>query len=319
MKRRFRFNDLKRVSRRSAPTVSAYLAHAQREGEVERDPASQEYYLTPKGQDELDRIVTIERMRQHPVRFSGKVDSLIELNADKAAWIHEKVEANELPLPIQVDTTIYASEELAPMFERMKRDILLEEDVGPRTLFKKILKASTDSFVKQLIWSCIFERLAPPLSLSSILGFDLSFIVRFEGKKLAERLATPGDVRQELEAHRMGRRLAGALLLNLAFIGEGGRGILWEVFGPETYSSNYDLIPLLESGGLLEKEDADRLRPLVLDRYAPRGESAKKALLEIAFRYLKEGGILQIPRDATIESVVESIGIPRPVREPRKT
>jgi hypothetical protein len=239
---------------------------------------------------------------------------LNELDAGDLRKIPGLVSLNELPLPIPVTTSIYATDELAFIFQQVEDDLLDYAYMGPRKVPAKLLKDATDPLVKRFVWMNILERVhmlmewhgdhkldprigkPPPLSVDSILGFDSSLMIRYEAKQLAKS----GGI-QELGIRR---RLAGALLLRLAC-------------GPhETTpsSSSRDLIPLLQHGGLLDKKDAAKIRQhipkarsgrFMLKRGSPEpiSTAGREVILGVALRYLKEGHVLQIPKSITPESL----------------
>jgi predicted transcriptional regulator len=317
-RRKVRFDNLVKVSGRNRVTLSKYLIHGQESGEVQKDARTKEYALTPKGEDELERITTAKKAKHYPVRYSGVVDSLNELEAGDLRKIPGLVSLNELPLPIPVTTSIYATDELAFIFQQVEDDLLDYAHVGSRKVPAKVLKDATDPLVKRFIWMNILERVQmlmewhgdykfdpriekpPPLSVDSILGFDSSLMIRYEAKELAKS----GGI-QELGIRR---RLAGALLLRLAC-------------GPhETNpsSSSRDLIPLLQHGGLLDKKDAAKIRQhipkaksgrFMLKKGSPEpiSRTGRKVILEVGIRYLKEGHVLQIPNGITPESLVRKL------------
>jgi predicted transcriptional regulator len=310
---KLRFTKLFTASGRNKVTLSEYLTHGQELGEIAKDPRTKDYYLTEKGQDELDRLEGQRVEKESPIRYSGEVDSLNELSSyDFDSYqIDGLVRLNELPLPIPVTTAIYGSEELAFLFNWGKDHLLYHDGVSPRQLSKAMLKGPNYSLVKQFLWMHILERLwglaqwhgeyranskypkPPSFTLENIIGFDLSLTVRYEGKKLAKSQ----DV---TEIKRTSRRFVGALLLRI------GCGITEGL----SHTSTYEVITLLEEGGLLDAKDAAKVRRALRGTRPIRrrvahgfetvhssggfGEPEQRIVLEVAIRYLKEGGILEI-------------------------
>lgn len=315
---KLRFTKLVEASRRNKVTLSEYLTHGQELGEIAKDPRTREYFLTEKGEDELDRLEGQRVEKESPIRYSGQVDSLNELSSyDFDSYqIDGLVAFGELPLPIPVTTAIYGSEELAFLFNRGKDHLLYHDGVSPRQLHKAMLKGPSYSLVKQFVWMHILERLwglaqwhgeyranskyekPPPFTLESIIGFDLSLTVRYEGKKLAKS--------QDMNEIRLtSRRFVGALLLRI------GCGLTEGL----SHTSTYEVITLLEEGGLLDGKDAAKVRRALRGTRPIRkrrahgfetvhssggfGEPEQRIVLEVAIRYLKEGGILEIENGMT--------------------
>lgn len=307
---KLRFDNLVKVSGRNRVTLSKYLKYAQVLGEVQKDVQTREYLLTAKGENELERIASAEKAKQYPVRYGGVVDSLNEFEPSDLRKIAGLVALNELPLPIPVNRSIYATDELAFIFQQAEDRLLDHGYAGPRKVPGKLLKDATDPLVKRFIWMNIIERVQmlmqwhgdykrnsriekpPTLSVENILGFDASITVRYEAKELAKS--------GEIQERGIRRRLAGALLLRLAL-------------GPHETSpssSSYDMIPLLEHGGLLDKRDAAKIRQhitkgktrqFILRRASPQpiSRAARGVILEVGLRYLKEGGVLRVSQGTT--------------------
>ena len=120
----------------------------------------------------------------------------------------------------------------------------------------------------------------PQLDLESILGFDITFTVSYDGSKLraAEHLPLGRFANREKMRRRMTCRMVGWLLLEIAY-DEGCDAP--EAFNTKSMSSvrsMYETIPLLERARLLCDEDVDKIR--------------QGGIVEVAFRYLREAGAL---------------------------
>ena len=293
-----KFTELSAACRINQVTLSEYLLHAQEMSEVERDPRTKQYNLTPKGQETIQRILNAEAAKDHPIWFQNRVDSEGDLEAsDLAGPFSEET----TPLPIPVEVTIYGTEELRSDFSLTLVDALAQTgNIGPRKVPKAKLRLMTGRWAMNFVWGLILPRLfelldrhhdfkknargeqPPPLTLDNILGFDASLTIRYEGKKLVRSQ----DIQQ---AHQASRRLIGALLLRLA----GGWFFGWDPFSLSAP------IPLLERGGLLERKDARRLHQILtrkkyggnVARWHPT-KADRTTILEIASKYLKEGGVL---------------------------
>jgi hypothetical protein len=283
-------------------------------GEVEKDPASENYRLTAKGRDELDRIASNEEMRDAPIRYTGHVDSLNEL-LGISALSHfdgfrkkETIPLEKMPLPFGVDATVYGSLEIAPMFEELEEFILdhpalLSSSV--RKARRLVLKEEVIPAGRQLLWASVLDRLwmltewhmlyagkpkeiqkPPPPSLGSILGFDLSLVMRYEGKRLIKE--------GPRKAYQAGRRLVGAIVLRL------GVG-MYETKGSV---STYHVLRFLERCGLIGEKDARVIHRAFKD--FPQ-KSARKVIAEVACRYLQDGGVLRPPKDMTLEQLAEML------------
>lgn len=180
-------------------------------------------------------------------------------------------------------------------------------------------------FAKSLLWDAIMQRMwalinwhkkfdaygedegmekPPPFDLDNLLGFDLA-LIDYKGKALMQ------DIKERRKA---GKRLVGAILLRI------GSGVQEGV----SDASTYDVVDFFDRAGLLDKSDADKLRgafrklgyrktvfrrertskgTLVGSWTVEVGGSSRdgtnsdgsKVVLEVACRYLAEGGVLQMP------------------------
>jgi len=324
LKQDLRFNELAKTIGRDHMTLSRYLHHAEESGEVVKTGKTRRspYSLTPKGQETLQRIVEAQIASKQPILLHGEVNSDGYLQpSDLAGSFSEST----MPLPLPVDVTMYGTEELRSYFPIRTMDILIDKHlVGPKNAPKTTLKLVTGEWAMNFVWTQILTRLMrlyqlhhnygkktknvliitdtkgsilgyhydenegarppPALTLDNILGFDATLTIRYEGRKL---MKSP-DLQ---EIHRASRRLVGALLLRLA----GGWFFGWH---PRSISTP---ISLLERGGLLESKDAEELRLTLAHEKPVRSwfearwrpsKAARAAILEIACKYLKEGGVL---------------------------
>lgn len=178
--------------------------------------------------------------------------------------------SDRLPLPHKVKVGFRGSVEILDLLE--EAESLVEGRAGSKKKAELTLKGATDSFVKDIMWGAILKRISVlsrsprpsvdadkgkrqatgSLSVSSILGFDLMFTLRFDGRKLAGLINQKdekfGEERESgAVARQVRRRLAGAILLWLAS--------RWSCEIPRIRR----LITLLRDGDLLEKHDADQI------------------------------------------------------------
>jgi len=181
---------------------------------------------------------------------------------------------------------------------------LPQERLSSKKAQEEFLKVMTELVVKQFVWRAIWDQAgrmaelqraftrgetklpAPPVNLDSLLGFDLTLTIRYEGKK--SMTAKLGEIQKQQQIHKIGNRLTGALLLSL---GTGSSVI-----------QSKDLIHLLRRGDLIKGEDADRIMEVIPKKGGTLNDVAKKLILRTAFRYLREGGILAEGNDS--ESLV---------------
>jgi hypothetical protein len=222
--------------------------------------------------------------------------------------------SNTLPLPHKVVVGFGGSEEILDLLEEAEYLVRKNENLGSKKVAAAALKVATDSFIKEVLWAAILKRISilselhrpssdegnktkrhtrkpAPLNLSNILGFDLIFNLRYEGKKVDE-------LGVGLK-HLVERRLAGGILLFLARGGLNFRNI----------ARVRRLIPLLRDGGLLGQDDAKMILNVAPNPYMfdiTQTDRMKEALLTVAYRYLRESGVLQLG-NITPESLARHI------------
>lgn len=308
------FKQLKKASR-DGTTLSLYLHHGMHLGEVKHDGKRKPYALTPKGLNELNRIENARKMKEATIRYSGEIDSLNDLTfklpslrESQSFLLQRSLILRELPLPISVKVAMGGSKEQAFILQDLEDYVLHSgTGIGPRKVPKAVLMGATNMIVKQFVWTNLLERLSmlyewhaaydkrirdqgrmkgvkrlqemgkpPPLTVESLLGFDISLTIQYDGKWLAKS--------QDVKVIRqVSRRLAGAILLPLG-----------TSMAPD-YPPSY-LITLLENGNLLDKKDADRIRAALRGKHADY-RAARRVIVEVAFRYLREGGVRTEIRD----------------------
>ncbi|HYW01661.1 MAG TPA: hypothetical protein VE862_09335 [Candidatus Acidoferrum sp.] len=301
-------------------TFNEYRTNGLKEKEVER--VDRKYQLTAQGRNELERIENNIRIQSQRKYYNALLNSLNELTAPTELWtLQAQVSHFELPLPASVDVSMYGSEELSPLFDWAENHLRKHDGVGSKRLKGEFLK-QTKHLVEPFLWMHIWERLTyllgwhgrygvkltketpPPLTIENILGFDLSFRMDYKGKELLKQTNLP-------EVYKIGKRLVGTILLRLAYREE----------ADSEYSSD-DLIPLLVKSHLLDRNDAQRIRRVIPKRVVKRhghkgldstisfpGKSRWKerteVILPIAFRYLREGGILEVRTGSTPEGLAK--------------
>jgi hypothetical protein len=333
-----RFDEWARKTGKNKATLNEYRFHGIEVGEIGKE--GNKYVLTPKGLDELERMRSRQAINQQDKFYGGRVDSSNEL--DSSLSVDGLLEPAEyiLPLPLPIDASVYGTEEMRFVFERGEDHLLYHNGVSPRNVSAEVLKGAVQGIAKQFVWSYIIERVwhlmlwhnvyvdkdgkqkPPPFTIDSILGFDLSLNVRYNGRALTKTGKTLFDASQiGMQRDRAAKRLVGCLLV---YVG----------FGPWTEVTNAntgDMIPLLEKGGLLEKADATRIRTLLPMIHSWRErtkrrkhkstigrqpkpritekerEAAHIEILAIALRYLKEGGVLKPGAAATPESIAQEV------------
>jgi len=234
--------------------------------------------------------------------------------------------ANALPLPHLVDVSFGGTEEIRDLFEEQS---MRANDIGSNEL-----RATTGPFVKHVLWAAILKRISLlsqlhstrtkhesvtersrhsqkplPLNISNILGFDLTFTLRYEGKKMIELInqkAKIGKMREnELLKRTVGLRLMGGILLWLASeLASNGHSEIHKI---------RRLIPLLRDSELLGKDDAHMISKalpkssLVFMDSAGEMDRMKVALLTVAYQYLHKGGVLQLHDNITPESLARDV------------
>jgi len=174
----------------------------------------------------------------------------------------------------------------------------LPKKLGSKELYREARQLATAGWARQVVKQAIRINMMhllelhhdhdrnnvgedpPTLNLESILGFDITFTVSYDGSKLraAENLSFGQFANREEMRRRMACRMVGWLLLEVAH-DEGCDAP--EAFNTKSMSavrSMYETVPLLKEAGLLCDEDVDKIR--------------QGGIVEIAFRYLREAGAL---------------------------
>jgi hypothetical protein len=321
--KKLRFGDLDDSRLPSRPILSTYLAHGEAIGEVYHDPFTKEYSLTPKGEGELNRMAMVFAIKKQPLNFAFELDQL------NPPYIFS---SNMLPLPVPVQGDFGGSEEIHDMFdERLAAQEV--KNVSAGRLRKILQKSATDSFVNNILWTIISQRISdlmeshrafdtrqeadetgekseqgatehkpPPLDVANILGFDLTFTMKYEGKKVVKCLRQKGELGEigELSKFedRIRRTLAAGILIKLA---SGGFRDIARV--PR-------LISLISDGKLLDKDDARTILKAVANPYLidlTEVTRMKEALLAVAYRYLATVGVLNLPKNTSPESLASGV------------
>ena len=289
------FSKLITCTRKNRVTLSQYLKNGKDELEIEWDQKTKKYSLTAKGRDELNRITTTQEIRKQAVWYSDELElsrEIIEPDPDEKEslksllWNGFLEDLETPPLPVPVSVTTYGSDQ--DLFYSATRSAhRAHPSLGPRRIRKEILRKQTGSVARNVVWDVILDRVwrllelhraysgkrtltepqckeSPlPLTLESILGFDMSLTIRYEGTKL-------------MKSKQTAKLLAGSLLLQIAMT----EGVRPEAAMAPGFPTFYDIFPYLEKGGLIEGIDVDRI--------------TKGGILEVAFRYLAETGVLKL-------------------------
>jgi DNA-binding HxlR family transcriptional regulator len=315
-----RFNELSKASGRDKVTLSEYLRHGQEVGELERNPKTREYHLTALGQDTLQRIVMMQEIKAQPVALTGPVDSTLP-----ALTVDDRYLLKARPLPMSVEVTMFGTEETRGFMPSLVLDVLeVQNIVKPSRVPRLKLHAETTEVVEKFVWDEVWKRYRellslqvdyreypeirermgkpPPLTAQNVLGFDRSLAIRYEGRKLMES----DDVRKQMLA---GKRLGAMFLLRLAS-GDKEERSRWfprysevqkrytETDVPQLHEASdiAVVIRLLQEGGVFGQEDAQKLLTMLPDgatgEWIP-SEECRKVILEMALRYLNEGGMVK--------------------------
>lgn len=292
--------------------------------------------------DRMVRIQKIVGEPSTVVYYDGLVDSLNEIEQDSIIQYFDMLGPlslpEQMPLPASIDTGIYASKEVG-MFLQLAEDWtrMLGQMKPGAVVDKKVRKMIRTEvvgpFAKALLWDAIMERMwalinwhkhyevdkkvekPPTFNLDYLLGFNLAIIMEYEGKKLID----PKNYREAIEKRKAAKRLVGAILLRI------GSGVQEGV----DEASTYDVVDFFERGELLSHDDAEKLRSafrklgyrkVTLRRQRSKGriwlssdgggssrdgtsQEGRMIVLEVACRYLAEGGVLQMPTGVNAESL----------------
>ena len=292
----------------------------------------------------LDKKASIQKIIDEPstiVCYDGPVDSLNEIDEYSAIQYFDMLGSlslpEQMPLPVSVDAGIYASKEVG-IFLELAEDWTKTIDhklrgMGPsavvdKTVRKMIRTDLVGPFAKSLLWDAIMQRMwaliswhktfdtygqdegmekPPPFDLDNLLGFDLAITIDYKGKALMQDIE---------ERRKAGKRLVGGILLK---IGSG-------VYEGVSIASTADFVDFFDRAGLLDKSDANKLRgafrklgitKTVFRRKRgigswtgessrnPNNPDGRKAVLEVACRYLAEGRVLQMPTGVTAEMLAK--------------
>lgn len=314
---RLGFVRLSESSRTNRVSLSKYIKHGLEAREIERDPITQEYYLTDDGRDELDAHVHhksinqyhAKRIIQHPIRLSNSFLTL-EPNVLKTDIDLDHALMNA-PLPMPIDVITHGSSMLDSVFDRAEQTTrFLSPGLTSMQAPEEVLKGLIGSFARDLLWGIIMARIwnvlkehhalsgdgpwnravraesrynatenpPPLLKLENILGFDLDLTIRYDGKKLM----SSRENQAVLERTHIADRLAGSILLDIAGrIGcdpEFNTERMIDKMFPLGVPSYYDLVPLLESGGLLSAQDIEKIR--------------QGRILEVAYEHMIKGQVI---------------------------
>lgn len=330
-----RERELQRVTGLSRPTLEVYLTKGAEDGEIKRDPRTRGHSLTPAGWAKLDRLRTEQGLEEADCHYPAEIGHG-RTWGDSRLWprrwprpnlFYRSADDGELPLPVKVYVAVYASKELRDWFLAYQSDAMaaVEMDLaGAKELPRLVLedpRVIEPGLVERFIWAMIEQRMdllaaklkdqdpgerAPLFTLENILGFDLSLTVRYDGVKMFPKLVRKRGDGSSLETgvgkeerKRIARRLAGAILLNIAC------GFMplnypldWLVKNPAA------LIAELEKGGLIDRDDATTVSRVLSDaakagmsggneRIWPELTRSQRSIIgEIAFRYLKDGDVI---------------------------
>jgi hypothetical protein len=212
-----------------------------------------------------------------------------------------------LPLPVDLDASFYGSEEFREFFGR-EEVFLQEEGLRPKTTIATVLDDAVRPLAEAFFSFFLVQRFAdlllwharskegqtkealPPLTLETILGFDVSMTIRYHGKeRFLKRVPSASELR---ERHLITKRLVGALLLRGAYCRD--------------LEIGYPYVDLIQTAGWLDKEDAGAINRVYLQwkkagnqereiRKPSPDNPLRRLLYETGWRYLKEGGYAEEP------------------------
>lgn len=327
--RGLRFDSLAEASGRNRVTLTEYLVHGQEESELSRDPRTKEYMLTPKGRDELERLLIEQSRREASFEYHGRIEptgysippSPTAIGKERYQAVSHMLLGYELPLPLTTTGSIYGSEALKFIQEAEER-WLQDLKVSPRRIGPEMLDDLVRRYAEPLVWRFILRRLGmllewhefygkpsepddadwmteyqkkkpPALTIENILGFDLSMSIRYNGTRLLKSGAQMTNRSGLAERKRAKNILVGATLTNIAYE------------HPES-GQEVGVIDHFRKAGLLRKEEADIINKLEQAMYLPSpsgiaGEHIidpekhrifAERVYEIGWRYLVDAGLI---------------------------
>lgn len=327
--RGLRFDSLAEASGRNRVTLTEYLVHGQEESELSRDPRTKEYMLTPKGRDELERLLIEQSRREASFEYHGRIEpsghsippSPTAIGKERYQAVRHMLLGYELPLPLPTTGSIYGSEALKFIKEAEERS-LQDVNVSPRRIGSEMLDDLVRRYAEPLVWRFILRRLGmllewhnyygkpgepddtdwrrqcrkkkpPPLTVENILGFDLSMSIRYNGTKLLKSGAQMATRSGLVERKRAEIILVGATLMNIAY-------------GHPESGDEEGVMDHFRKAGLLRKDEADIVNKLEEAMYLPSpsrmaGEYIvdpekhrifAESVYEIGLRYLADAGLI---------------------------
>jgi hypothetical protein len=209
-----------------------------------------------------------------------------------------------LPLPVDLDASFYGSEEFREFFEGGERtfeeDFFLRPKKSKATILDDAVRPLAEAFFSFFLLQRFLDLLdwhsgskerqrgeAPsPLTLESVLGFDMSVTIGHHGKERFLGRGVPSASEMK-ERFLITKRLVGALLLRAAY--------------NRDLELGYPYVDLMQTAGWLDKGDAEAINRSYLqwkkegdpddERDEPSPDNPLRRLLyETGWRYLKEGG-----------------------------
>jgi predicted transcriptional regulator len=208
--RGLRFDSLAETSGRNRVTLSEYLVHGQEVSEVQRDPRSKEYLLTPKGQDELERLremLLIARSRKEAgFEYHGYIKSIphsipvlpTAVSKDRHQAAEHMLLGYELPVPLSTTGSIYGSEELK-FIQESEEDSLRGYGWSPREVPREMLDDLVRRYAEPFVWRFILRR------LGMLLDWHEQYDLQAEADRLLELGTSWANLKDDIKPEELGK------------------------------------------------------------------------------------------------------------------
>jgi len=217
------------------------------------------WIITPEGRAELAKTEDLMFIRKQ-AKYSTQLLHL-RVGADDFGQYYSELASPLtvfMPVPTAIHASLGASKEVSEEFDIVLPEYFYGIYPSQAWTLQSVIGEAASNIVNSLIWARVTElvgrhrRRPKTLNPENLLDFNVSFTVRFEGKKTLRDLHSRG-----VEYDRIKHRLVAMLLLTIAHIRQGG-------------VSNFTVLDRMTEGGLLEMEEGRELKRVYSQVYSER-------------------------------------------------